>query len=274
MHFNKKQTAFAVVCGCAAAVVLVGGLMLSIGKQSQKAVESVDSMVASTQGEEETGPLKEAASVSIPVDFRVWTEINSDIYGWITIPDTNISYPVVQSEEDDAYYLTHHFDKTSNSFGSIFSEATYNQKNFTDRVTTLYGHDIWTDNLYFHQLHKFSDNEFFQEHQAVYTYTENEMQTWNVLAWVVLDDRHIMYEYDTFANTEDVSDFFELVRSSQDSIIREGSLQDIRSENQFLFLSTCHPELPDMRCILVCELSAQQPASYQGEGIRPEDVPQ
>lgn len=274
MHFNKKQTAFAVVCGCVAAVVLVGGLMMSIGKRSQKPVEPADSVVDSTQAVEDAESTQVPSPVPIPVDFRVWTEINSDIYGWITIPDTNINYPVVQSEDDDSYYLTHHFDKTTNSFGSIFSEATYNHKGFSDRVTTLYGHDIWTDDLYFHQLHKFSDNEFFQEHQAVYTYTENELQTWKVLAWAVLDDRHIMYEYDNFADTVDILDFFELARSSQDSIVREDALKSIGNESQFLFLSTCHPELPDMRCILVCELSKRQAASYQGEGIRPEDIPQ
>ena len=83
-----------------------------------------------------------------------------------------------------------------------------------------------------------------------------------------------MYEFNDFAQTEDVSDFFELIRSSQDSIVREDALQDIRSESRFLVLSTCHPDLSDMRCLLVCELSSQQPASYQGGGIQPEDIPQ
>ena len=83
-----------------------------------------------------------------------------------------------------------------------------------------------------------------------------------------------MYEYDNFADTVDILDFFELARSSQDSIVREDALKSIGNESQFLFLSTCHPELPDLRFILVCELSKRQAASYQGEGIRPEDIPQ
>lgn len=273
MISKKKKAATGVLCTCAAAVVLVCGVMAGLGlwKSGPQSTGSVVNSAAPTQAED-TAPAQETDPVASPVDLRAWTEINSDIFGWITLPDTKIDYPVLQNAEEDAYYLTHHFDKTANSFGSIFSEATYNHKGFSDRVTMLYGHDVWTEGLYFHPLHNFSDDTFFQQHNIVYTYTENERQTWEVLAWVVLDDRHIMYEFSNFADAEDVSNFFTLAQSFEDGIIRGGAWPEVLDESQYLFLSTCHPELPDRRCILVCELSARQPASYQGKGIQPEDL--
>ena len=50
------------------------------------------------QEEEET----EAPYVS-PIDFEALAQINPDVVGWITIPDTNIDYPIVQSQDNDTY---------------------------------------------------------------------------------------------------------------------------------------------------------------------------
>ena len=47
-----------------------------------------------------------------PIDFDKLKETNQDIYAWIEIPDTQINYPVVQSGDDDAYYLNHTIDGT------------------------------------------------------------------------------------------------------------------------------------------------------------------
>ena len=46
-------------------------------------------------------------SVANPINFSDLKNINSDIYSWIYIPNTNINYPVCQSQVDDNYYLDH-----------------------------------------------------------------------------------------------------------------------------------------------------------------------
>lgn len=38
-------------------------------------------------------------TVDIPVDFDALHELNPDIYAWVEIPDTDISYPILQREE-------------------------------------------------------------------------------------------------------------------------------------------------------------------------------
>ena len=60
---------------------------------------------------------------------------NPDTVGWIEIPGTGISYPLMQAD-DDAYYLNHTFSNKVNSAGSIFVEAL-NSPDFTDLHTII-----------------------------------------------------------------------------------------------------------------------------------------
>lgn len=72
------------------------------------------------------------------VDFTELLKKNSDTVAFIHIPNTNINYPIVQSN-DNSYYLTHAFDKSKNDAGWVFMDYR-NQNNFTDDNTIIYGH--------------------------------------------------------------------------------------------------------------------------------------
>ena len=48
--------------------------------------------------------------VEVPVDFQALFDVNPDVYAWIKIPGTNIDYPVLQREGDNAYYLNHDWE--------------------------------------------------------------------------------------------------------------------------------------------------------------------
>lgn len=258
-------------------ILATAGIVIGVANVVKKPAEDISSEQP-TVAEDDTAssaasePTEEVSVVQTPVDFSAWKAVNDEIYGWLEIPDTNISYPVLQSAESDEYYLRRHFDGTSNTYGSIFSQATYNNTGFTDRVTMLYGHDVWNEDLYFHQLHKFSDDTFFDEHTKVYTYTPGDRQTWNIMAWAVVDDRHIMYSFNDFAGTSDVADFMELVQEGAESKIKAAVYQTTNENSRYLILSTCHPTVPEKRCLLVCVLASTAPTEYTGNGIMPEDI--
>ena len=42
---------------------------------------------------------------------------NGDLVGWISIADTNINYPVMQSVNEPNFYLKHGFDKEYSDYG-------------------------------------------------------------------------------------------------------------------------------------------------------------
>ena len=59
-------------------------------------------------------PATDEAGVPIvenPIDFDSLAQKNSDIYSWLIIPDTNVNYPVLQSNVNDNFYLDHGIDK-------------------------------------------------------------------------------------------------------------------------------------------------------------------
>lgn len=278
---NSKRTndsrLFQIALVAAAIILAAAGIVIGITRIIRKPVVPVPSEPSSAIEENTASsaapePASEVSIVQMPADFSAWKAVNDEVYGWLEIPDTNISYPVLQSATSDEYYLRRHFDGTSNTYGSIFSQATYNNTDFTDRVTMLYGHDVWNEDLYFHQLHKFSDDAFFNEHTNVYTYTPDERQTWNIMAFTVVDDRHIMYSFNDFASTSDVTDFMELVQESEDCKLKGDVYRSTNENSRYLILSTCHPTVPEKRCLLVCVLSSTAPAEYTGNGIVPEDI--
>ena len=58
---------------------------------------------------------------------------NTDIKGWIRIEDTEINYPLLQTDNND-YYLTHNYKKEKSSYGSIFINTNCNIKNDNSNV--------------------------------------------------------------------------------------------------------------------------------------------
>ena len=54
------------------------------------------------------------------IDFGALQSINPDIVAWITIPNTNIDYPVLIGN-DDTTYLNYNYNKEWSVLGSIFA---------------------------------------------------------------------------------------------------------------------------------------------------------
>jgi len=58
---------------------------------------------------------------------------NRDIVGWIRIDDTAISYPMLQTTNND-YYLTHNYKKEYTKYGSIFLDSNIDMNNVNSNV--------------------------------------------------------------------------------------------------------------------------------------------
>lgn len=173
-----------------------------------------------------------------PIDFAGLQEINPDIYAWLEIEDTDISYPVVQSEANDAYYLDHNSDGVYSANGAIFSEHEYNNTDMNDPVTILYGHHM-SDGAMFGSLQKyFSDGTFFREHPTFTVYTPEAELTYGVFAAVPYPGDHILYYHD-FSDEYVFVGFFDDVMSTRD--LSANFCEEYAPEpgDRVLILSTC-----------------------------------
>ena len=72
------------------------------------------------------------------MDLPALQQVNSDVIGWIAIPGTEISYPLVQGTDND-YYLTHTWNQNSSAVGAIFMDCRCSA-DFSGFNTIVYGH--------------------------------------------------------------------------------------------------------------------------------------
>ena len=248
---NKKKWMILAVCAFAAAILLIG-FIAGTWWMEKKAEQEYLAMQEKNAEKRQKVP-EEEKKIDIPVDFDSLQKENPDIYAWITIPDTVIDYPIVQSSEDNAYYLNHSAEKTDSASGAIYSE-NYNKKNFDDPITLLYGHNMKNGSM-FAGLHKFSDEDYMTEHQKVIIYTPEHILTYKVFAAVVYDNRHILNCFD-YSKISGKEEFLQSLKDSRnlsniyiDTNIDEG--------DRLLTLSTCNSNT-EQRFIVEAVLTDEQ----------------
>lgn len=120
----------------------------------------------------EIGDVKPSSEIDkIPqIDFSKLKEVNNAIVGWIIIDGTQVNYPIVKGK-DNSYYLNHSYDKSYNSYGSIFIDYRSNE-NFSDLNTFIYGHYTSNGSM-FGELKKYMEESFYKEHPFFYILTPN-----------------------------------------------------------------------------------------------------
>lgn len=113
-------------------------------------------------GSEETDP---AVMELEAMDIAALREVNPDAVGWICIPGGDISYPILQGEDND-YYLHHTWEKKWNSGGSIFLDWR-GGRDFGDFHTLIYGHRMRNGTM-FAPLSRYAEQAYWEEHPCIY----------------------------------------------------------------------------------------------------------
>lgn len=194
------------------------------------------------------------------VDFAaLHEEFTTDIYAWIEIPDTVIDYPVLQNAEDTDYYLTHNLDGTGPRPGCIYTQ-NINSKDFTDRNTVIYGHNMSGGDM-FHDLHKYGDSVFFEEHPYFYIYTEEGVLVYQVFAACVYSSIHLLEGIDISLGAYFQRYINSLYASDGlNSNFNTGIKEEIDAESRIVTLSTCtNPTRQDKRWLVSAVLRQRIP---------------
>lgn len=104
----------------------------------------------------------------IDVDGEALFRRNEDYIGWIYIPDTDISYPVVLSKDNEDYLHTNFYHRKAYS-GTIFMDYRC-RKGILNHHSILYGHNMKNGSM-FAGLHKFKDRTYVEEHPVFWFIT-------------------------------------------------------------------------------------------------------
>lgn len=176
------------------------------------------------------------------IDFPYLWTINEDIIAWITIPGTNIDYPILQHPTDDSYYLNHNIDGSYGYPACIYTESL-NSKDFTDPNTVIYGHNLKAKTM-FSELHKFENRDFFEEHDEIIIYLPDKTLYYRIFAAHVYDDRHLLYSFD-FSDENIYSGFLQSIYDIRDMNANINRDITVTSQDRIISLETCMPNKSD-----------------------------
>ncbi len=124
-------------------------------------------------------PLDEAVSFLFDTDLTQLQQVNKDVIGWIHIPESDISFPLMRSYDNEDY-LYHAWDGSYSSSGSIFLECK-NRKNMLDFNTIIYGHHMRNGTV-FASLMEYRHQQYRDSHPYIYILTDNDLRRYQVFS--------------------------------------------------------------------------------------------
>lgn len=217
-------------------------------EETEDSGEDAAKTAAEDTGQEPAETETEAGEpVEIPIDFEALWEINPEAYAWITIPGTEIDYPILQSETDNTYYLTHNIEGEESPEGAIFTED-YNSKDFEDPNTVIYGHNMRNGSM-FQGLHEYMDRAFFDENREVLIYLSDKILHYEIFAAYLYDDRHLLESFD-FEDEDVFGAYLNRIFSIRDMNSFIDTDMEVTAEDKIITLSTCYSNESNQRYLV------------------------
>lgn len=196
-------------------------------------------------------------------EFAVLYEENPDIIGWLSIEGTDIDYPVMQTLEDEQYYLYRDFYGNDNRNGSLIMDTDSivgigcKEQEYiggTSPATNLiiHGHTM-KSGLMFGKLDLYEDAAYGKKHNIICFNSLYEKREYELIAvfrsQVYMKSDNVFKYYQFFqADTED--EFHTWYRN-----IKEMALYDTgvtaKFGDEFITLSCCAYHVEDGRFVVV-----------------------
>ncbi len=168
------------------------------------------------------------------VQFTDLLKENSDTVGWLIVNETNINYPVVQTNNND-YYLTHAFDKSSNNAGWVYADYRDNF-NILNKNLIIYGHGR-KDKIMFGSLTKTLDKSWYskEQNQIIQLSTLKYNTMWQIFS-IYTKEAESYYITTDFDSNQEYATF--LKEMNDRSIYNFGV--NLSTDDKILTLSTCY----------------------------------
>lgn len=190
-------------------------------------------------------------------DWNTLVDINSDIKGWLCIPNNDIiNFPVVQGE-NNTFYLNRDYAKAYNGNGSAFIDYRYD-KFCVNKV--IYGHNmnLTATQPVFTTIVNWKDEEYFNSHRTLY-YTDAYGMTEKYLIvalchFNVAAEKEYSYLDMKFATEDDFRGWIEYMKNHSKYYDLDGNEIDYRAD-EVIVLSTCDRKLgygSNGRSVLFC----------------------
>lgn len=158
---------------------------------------------------------------------------NPETVGWVTVNNTNVSYPVVQSS-NNSYYLNHDFNRNSNSLGWIYMDYRNNPDEL-DYNTVIYGHNLRNGTMFGSLNSVLKPNWYTNvDNQYITFNTANGEMEWRIFSIYTVGVTND-YLYTTF---DTPTDFLNFANQMKDRSIYNFGVE-LHEDDKIITLSTC-----------------------------------
>lgn len=165
-----------------------------------------------------------------------------DSIGWIYIPDTNINYPIMQSD-DNEYYLHRSYDGSYLYSGSVFLDWRCNS-DFSGDVNMIYGHNMQNGSMFADVLN-FVNEDYIDSHKY---------------GWLTTEDSVYRIEFFSVSQPQSYSGVYNVQRAGDMWLKKLKSYSiiyrnpNVNEDDQMISLSTCTNSEGSSRTVLTGKL--------------------
>ena len=202
--------------------------VVSVGSHTEPAASEP---ISNAEIPDPTAPVDPVIEELLAIDLDALRHENEDVIGWIHIPDSKISYPLLQWIDND-FYLEHTWKQSNNASGAIFMEYQ-NAPDFTDFNTIIYGHNMRNGDM-FGTLNLYRNPKHLEKHPYIYIVNDEGVLRYDIFATQSASTKSIIYGLgiETDKRKE------EYIRFSRDYSLVETQIVPT-AEDRILTLSTC-----------------------------------
>lgn len=190
-------------------------------------------------------------------DFSTLKALNNDFVGWLSIPNTKLDYPVMQTNNHPDYYLRKNFYKQYSDLGTPYAEEGCDIDLPSDNIT-IYGHHV-KDGSIFGSLDEYVNKDYYENNKFIYFDTMNYFAKYEIIAvykTVVYTGKLDEFKYWNFINAENEDEYNSFINK-----IKDLSLYNIENSAEFgdklISLSTCEYSRKNGRLVIVAKMVEQ-----------------
>ncbi|MBO4901435.1 MAG: class B sortase [Lachnospiraceae bacterium] len=197
-------------------------------------------------------------------DMQALYEQNEDIVGWLRVDDMNIDYPVMQTMDDEEYYLNRDFDRNYNMNGCLIMDTdsvvgTGTKANdYADGTSPstnliIHGHNMKNGDM-FGNLDNYRKEDFYQSHKIIRFNTLYEAREYEIisvfLSQVYLKSQTDVFKYYKFFQANSEEEFADFYDHIMDMALYDTGVEASYGD-EFITLSVCAYHVENGRLVVV-----------------------
>lgn len=214
--------------------------------ESENASSALPAADSEKSGNGETEPGRESTLSG----YENLLKINPQILGWIAIPGTQLSFPLLQGEDND-FYLHHDIYGQESRYGAIFVDYKADIYGGESNMV-IYGHHMRNGSM-FGSLEEYGSRSYYEEHPSFFLLLPEEEREYEIIA-VLKNDIYSrekeLFQYYDYERIESREKFDEYCQNIKSYSLYDTGL-DAEYGDELATLCTCSYSGKDERLLIV-----------------------